>query len=148
MKLVVCGQSVTRRWTPLIFMVLFSTLAFSQNVTSPLSFGAFIAGNGGKVSITPEGGRLASGGVVLLTRFGVSSRAIVDFSSMAVKPVGLTLPVEDQFSLLCSGSAMRVENFTYSKLSQTFSIGATLVVSANQKPCAYSGEFPVTINFQ
>jgi hypothetical protein len=142
-------KRVTDRWVPFFFTVLFSPSAFSQiTVTSPLSFGAFIAGNGGEVSITAAGVRSTSGSVVLLTRFGTPSQATVSLGPMAAKEYKLTLPNDDQFSLGCSGSAMSLKKFFASTTIQSFSIGATLVVSANQKPCVYSGEFPVTINFQ
>jgi hypothetical protein len=129
-------------------MIFFSSLAFSQTITQQLVFGAFIAGNGGTVSISSAGSRSASGGVVLLTGLGRWSPATVFLGTMAENYGSLTLPANGQFSLLCSGSAMQVKNFNYSMLTKSFSIGATLVVSANQKPCVYIGEFPVTINFQ
>lgn len=87
---------------------------------------------------------------MVLSRFGSSSQG-----QIAVKlPSGMTsikviLPSDEQVVLACDGAAMRLKKFTASSFSSgSFSIGATLAVLPNQKPCAYTGSFPVTVNFE
>lgn len=129
-------------------MLVAPAWAYSQeSVLSSLSFGAFVAGSGGEVVISPLGGRSTSGTVMGLNRLGTWSQAKISVKPSGVVS-GITLPADNQISLMCDGVPMKLKGFNYIVASSVVSIGATLLVAPNQKPCAYTGQFSVTINYQ
>ena len=130
------------------------------NNTRSLDFGRFVAGSGGTVVISPTGARSRTGGVILLNSptvgqatFSVSKSA----NGGGNKAVIISLPANGS-TRLSSGTtnSMAVNAFvnspatltTVTTTGTTLSIGATLTVGANQAPGAYSGSFPLTVNFQ
>lgn len=130
------------------------------NNTRSLDFGRFVAGSGGTVVISPTGARSRTGGVILLNSptvgqasFSVSKSA----NGGGNKAVIISLPANGS-TRLSSGTSnsMAVNAFvnspatltTITTTGTTLSIGATLTVGANQAPGAYSGSFPLTVNFQ
>jgi hypothetical protein len=127
--------------------------------TSSLSFGRFVAGSGGSVTVTPSGARYASGGVVLLNGGG-SGNASFNVATLngsgATKSVILSLPANGQVFLSNGASAMAVNNFTSSPgmlISLTpggaiVDVGATLEVDAGQARGPYSGVFSLTVNYE
>lgn len=128
--------------------------AIAISNTQALAFGKFVAGSGGAVTVSPAGGRSASGGVILVSSGpGAAAQFIVSGDANATYTI--TLPVTEV--LLTSGAnSMAVNNFTSSPSSigtlgaggtQTLSVGATLSVGGNQAIGSYSGAFDVTVNY-
>lgn len=128
--------------------------------TQDLSFGAFAAGAGGTVTISPQGSRTATGDVTLLTSGQASqgTSASFDVSGTANATYQITLPADGTITLTGSnGGSMPVSSFASSpsgkgQLSsigtQTLQVGATLGVGSSQTPGAYSGSFNVTVVFE
>jgi hypothetical protein len=142
--------------------VLAASSAEAQTVTptQDLSFGAFAAGAGGAVTISPQSARTATGDVTLMTggQFSQGSSASFDVSGTANATYQITLPADGQVTLTGSqGGSMSVSSFTSSpsdegQLSslgtQTLYVGATLGVGSDQAPGTYSGSLNVTLVFQ
>lgn len=130
--------------------------ALSLSNTRAIGFGAFAAGTGGSVVISPVGGRSASGGVVLISasdgapgQFTISGDP--DFTYSISLPSDGTVELTDG-----AGHRMTVNGFTSSPSlsgqlnfagTQELAIGATLNVGANQPAGNYSGGFLVTVNY-
>lgn len=135
-------------------------MAQTVTPTQDLSFGAFAAGTGGTVTISPQSARTATGDVTLMTggQFSQGSAASFDVSGTANATYQITLPADGTITLSGSnGGSMSVSSFVSSpsgegQLSsvgtQTLYVGATLGVGSNQAPGTYSGSFNVTLVFQ
>lgn len=126
---------------------------------SSLSFGRFVAGSGGSVTVLPGGARYGSGGVVLLNSGGSASAGFIIGTlngSGATKSVILSLPANGEVYLSNGSSAMAVNHFSSNAgtlISLTpagvaFDVGATLDVAAGQARGHYSGAFALTVNYQ
>lgn len=128
--------------------------------TQDLSFGGFVAGGGGTVTVSPAGARTSGGDVTLLTSgvFAQFSPAVFDISGSALTAYSITLPADGTVSVTSAqGHSMSLRSFTSSPAgsgqlsgsgSQTLSVGATLVVGNSQPSGNYSGSFAVTVVFQ
>lgn len=128
--------------------------------TQDLSFGAFVAGTGGTVTISPQGMRTAGGNVTLMTggQFSQGNAASFDMTGSPNATYQITLPANNSVTLTRSqGGSMSLTSFASSpsgsgQLSsagnQTLYVGATLAVGNNQAPGSYSGSFAVTAVFQ
>lgn len=140
----------------------FGSPAMAQTLTptQDLSFGAFAAGMGGTVTVSPQSARSATEDVTLMTggQFSQGSPATFDVSGSANATYQITLPTNGQVTLTGSqGSSMAVSAFTSSPAgdgqlsslgTQTLYIGATVGVGSNQAPGTYSGSFAVTVVYQ
>jgi hypothetical protein len=131
--------------------------AISLLNTRGIAFGAFAAGTGGSVVISPEGSRSATGDVVLISasdgaaaQFTISGDA--DFAYSIDLPSDGTVELSDS-----AGHSMTINGFTSSPPlfgqlsslgSQELAVGATLNVGANQPAGNYSGTFLVTVNYE
>ena len=128
--------------------------------TRSLDFGRFVAGSGGAVVISPTGVRSRTGAVVLLNSPSASQANFTVTRSSnggGNKAVIISLPGNGEIRLSNGSSTMAVNSFVSSP-SRTMSsvpvsgaplaVGATLTVAPNQAPGAYSGSFPVIVNFQ
>lgn len=126
--------------------------------TSHLSFGKFVPGSGGTITIAPNGARTANGDVLpLISSAGSAGEFIIAESDpgFANQAYTITLPSDDTVVLSGTNGTMAVNGFTSSPSetgtlsggTQTVTIGATLSVSANQPAGAYSGSFSVIINY-
>lgn len=129
--------------------------AIAISNTQALGFGKFVAGSGGTVTVSPAGGRSASGGVVLVPS-GPGAAAQFIVSGDANVSYAISLPGNGVVVLTSSANSMAVNNFTSSPSStgtlgaggsQTLSVGATLSVGSNQASGSYSGTFDVTVNY-
>lgn len=129
--------------------------AIAISNTQALAFGKFVAGAGGSVSVSPAGGRSASGGVVLVPS-GAGAAAQFAVSGDANVTYAISLPADGTVSLASGTNSMAVNTFTSSPSStgtlgaggaQTLSVGATLSVGSNQAIGSYSGTFDVTVNY-
>lgn len=123
--------------------------------TQALAFGKFVAGSGGSVTVSPAGGRSASGGVVLVPS-GAGAAAQFAVSGDANVTYAISLPADGTVSLASGANSMAVNTFTSSPSptgtlsaggAQTLSVGATLSVGSNQAIGSYSGTFDVTVNY-
>jgi len=126
-----------------------------ENVQS-LSFGSFVAGNSGSVTVSTTGNRNAVGGVVLIpSSLGTAAQFTV--SGEPNMTYTIQLPGNDFVSLTGPGIDMFVNNFTSTPSgvggqlgaggSQALSVGGTLNVGSDQAPGSYSGTFSVTVNY-
>jgi hypothetical protein len=125
--------------------------------TRDLGFGAFVAGSGGMLTMAPNGARSATGSVLPLS-IGSGSSALFTVSTadplMANTTFSISLPVNGEVTLTNGPHQMPVLNFVstpagaaqLSGMWQSFTVGATLAVGANQEPGTYTGTFTVTVN--
>ncbi|MBL3555309.1 MULTISPECIES: DUF4402 domain-containing protein [Marinobacter] len=121
-----------------------------------LSFGSFVAGSGGTVTISTSGARSATGGVLLIpSSAGAAAQFTVAGDANATYTI--QLPGNDFVKLAGPGVDMTINDFTSSPSgtggqldaggSQTLSIGGTLFISGDQAPGDYSGTFSVTVDY-
>lgn len=126
-----------------------------QNTRS-LSFGGFVAGSGGSVTLSPGGERSAAGSVVLVpSDNGQSAQFTVEGEPDAT--YFIDLPADSSVVLTGPGADMTLTDFTSepsgaggqlnSAGSQTLSVGATLHVQDGQTAGSYSGSFSVTVDY-
>lgn len=123
-----------------------------------LSFGRFAAGAGGTITVTPAGARTSTGTVTLLTSTVTAAKFTNTDNTQkyASAAVIITLPADNSVVLSSGANQMSLVSFTsnpsgtgfMSGGSLTITVGATLVVNANQPKGAYSGSVPVTIQYQ
>lgn len=137
-----------------------SALAQTATPTQNLSFGAFAAGAGGSVTVSPQSTRTATGDVILMTggQFSQGGAASFDLTGSPNATYQITLPADGQVTLTGSqGGSMTLSSFTSSpsgqgQLSsvgtQTLYVGATIAIGSNQAPGTYSGTINVTVVFQ
>ncbi|MCC6072270.1 DUF4402 domain-containing protein [Massilia sp. GCM10020059] len=127
--------------------------------TRSLSFGPFVAGSGGTLTVAPNGARSRSGGVVLISSAGAGSAGfnlLTLNGSGASKSVIVSLPGNGEVFLANGPYSMPVVNFvsgsgsllTLTPSGLAFDVGATLSVGPNQPAGDYSASFQVTVNYQ
>jgi hypothetical protein len=124
--------------------------------TRSLSFGSFVAGSGGSVTMSPSGARSAAGGVTLVPS-GAGTAAQFSITGDPGMTYSISLPLDGEAELSNgAGQSMPLRAFTSDPSgtgvldgggSQTVSVGATLDVGASQATGAYSGAFSVTVNY-
>ena len=130
------------------------TLALTQN----LHFGRFAPwGQPGSVSVSATGSPSTTGSNVTILDQGYPSRWTV--SGAANAPFTLVLPADRTISVTSGADTMVIDYFfsSYHETGDTrvlgstgaasFTIGAKLLVGANQSPGSYSGSFPVTVAY-
>jgi len=125
-----------------------------ENVQN-LSFGSFVAGNGGSVTVSTTGNRSAGGVVLIPSSQGTAAQFTVSGDLNATYTI--QLPVNDVVSLTGPGNGMFVNTFTSTPSgaggqlgaggSQALSVGGTLNVGSDQAPGSYSGTFSVTVSY-
>lgn len=127
--------------------------------TRGLNFGRFVAGTGGTVTISANGQRTRTGGVILLNSPSASQATFTvsrGSNGGSNKAVILSLPANGSIRLTSGSNSMALGTFANSPASLlnvpaagvTLALGATLTVGANQPPGEYSGSIPLTVNFQ
>jgi hypothetical protein len=160
------SSPVFKLWVGLVLMLLLAEQElFAQSLASTqgLSFGSFIASNGGSITVSPSGARSQSGTVGLLTSRGASSAAQFSFTGGASGAAfSLGLPADNAARLVLlstpnlGGASMALTQFVSSvgpsaTLSlagaKQFSVGATLLVQPNQPLGEYGATFNVTVQF-
>lgn len=121
-----------------------------------LSFGSFVAGIGGSVTVSTSGARSASGGVLLIpSSAGAAAQFTVSGDANATYTI--QLPGNDFVKLSGPGGDMFINEFTGSPSgaagqlsaggSQSLSVGGTLSIASGQSPGEYSGSFSVTVDY-
>lgn len=147
----------TRTLVALFGAIAVSASAQTIGATAPLSFGTFIAGSGGTVTVSSSGNASSSGGVFLVRQGAGGSTAQFTVVGTPGATYSITLPTNNVVVLTDGNSnTMNVGSFVSTPgptgtLSgggnQTIRVGATLVVGSNQPPGVYSGTFAVTVNY-
>lgn len=129
--------------------------ALSVVNSAGMSFGAFAAGNGGAVTVSPGGVRTASGSVALISSSS-SSPAQLSVTGEPGATYAIELPRDPVVLTSPAGPTMVVSGFVStpngaSQLgvggSQLISVGATLNVAAGQAPGSYAGSFQVSVSY-
>jgi spore coat protein U-like protein len=136
-----------------------SAAAPAQTIASlsDLSFGSFVAGNGGTLSVTIGSVRSTTGGLIAVGQGVTGSPAQFRVSGTGGATISITLPA-DNAVVLSDGKShtMTLRSFVSAPAGTgtldgagklTIRIGATLVVGSGQVPGSYSGTFPVTVNY-
>lgn len=143
----------------LLLCVTLSPVAWAADMaisgTQALAFGKFAAGSGGSVTVSPGGGRSASGDVVLVPS-DAGTAASFSVTGDASASYAISLPANGMVVLASGAHTMAVNNFASSPSltgtlgaggGQTMRVGATLSVTSSQPPGSYSGAFDVTVNY-
>ena len=140
----------------------------SATIVAPISVNEAVAGgmNFGSVSpdftnpttvvLTPTGGISSGDGAGLISGTGVQQGSFDVTGANLAYDIGLPVAPTDSITLTNgAGDTMTVDTFTSSKASgvsangDTFSVGATLNVGANQAAGApYTGTYTVTVTYQ
>jgi hypothetical protein len=125
----------------------------SVTPVSTLGFGSIAVLGGGSVTVYPQGGRDATGGVYLLGPDQGSPGQVLVRSNQPNLVFSVVLP--DSFLVLqaAGGDTFRVSGLSSLPVlkstgpgsSVVLSIGATLQFTRSPAPGAYLGSFPVTI---
>ena len=146
-----------------------ATSSASATIVTPISiaknvdmnFGNIaVTSSGGTVVLAPAGTRTATGGVTLPVVNGTVAAAAFTVSGQSAYTYDITLP-SGNIPLTSGANSMNASSFTCSigltagalsvgaTGSQSFTVGATLAVSANQAAGAYTTATPfnVTVNY-
>ncbi|SDM97792.1 DUF4402 domain-containing protein [Vreelandella arcis] len=155
---------MNHKWAVITAGALLATLVASHGLaqdiviqnTRGLSFGNFVAGNGGSVAVSPNGLRTA-GGEVLLLRSGEGFAAEFTVTGDTEATYTTQLPGNDFVTLTGPGSDMVINDFTGAPSgaggqlsaggSQALTVGGTLNVGIAQTPGDYTGSFSVIVNY-
>ena len=150
----------------LLFGALFGVAPpiLAQNIvllnTRALNFGRFAAAGGGHVTISPAGARSKSGSLILMnspTTSSASFNVTKSKNGNTTQAIVISLPANNTIKLNSGVNNMAVNNFVASPATIStipnngnvvLTVGATLTVGPSQMPGAYSGSFPVTVNYQ
>jgi hypothetical protein len=120
-----------------------------------LNFGTIASGAVGTVVVTSAGARSATGGVGLVTDGANAPTAgVFTVTGAAGYGFSITLPVGTA-SITSGANSMTVGTFTSTPSGSgtlvagtaTVNVGGTLNVGLNQAAGAYTGTYPVTVNY-
>ncbi len=126
-------------------------ISIAQNGAG-LNFGTVTASAAlGTVVVTTAGARSVTGGVAELG--GTIAAATFDVTGEGTSAYTITLP--SSATLNSGGNSMTVDTFNHdaggspalSGGSDSFNVGATLNVAANQAAGAYTGTYTITVNY-
>jgi len=134
-------------------------ITISNTGSTNLDFGTIsTSSTSGSVTVPPEGARVPSGGVSVLSTSSFSS-APFEVTGNPDATCQLSLPGDLDVKLTRQGGTeqMSVTGFTIGGSTTItldangdadFNVGATLTLGANQMPGEYTGSFSVTIAYQ
>lgn len=132
------------------FATIIAPITIENN--APLRFGNIIASTTeGKVIVSSEGVRTSDGGAYFPSVLGEVNAAEFTVTGLAGATYSITLPGTIELNSATSG--MKVTDFkdnakkVLAEGKETFQLGATLVVAANQEAGEYKGQFEVTVNY-
>ncbi len=124
--------------------------------TTPLAFGNIIAGTGGTVVISPDGGRTSTDGVTLQNAVP-GTAAVFGVTGLDGAAYSITLPAANVILTHTDGSTTMTidkDTFTHSVdgtptigTNNSFNVGATLTVASAQTAGAYNGTYSVTVTY-
>ncbi len=132
-------------------------LPLNLEYTQGLSFGSFVAGTGGSITISPSGGRTRMGGVVLVGQGAAYSAAQFKITGAPGSVYLITLPADGTAQVTSGSDSMALDAFVSDPSGsgilpptgmQVLRVGARLTVGSNQAPGQYQGTFSVTVNYQ
>lgn len=120
-----------------------------------LSFGNIIASaSEGTVTVNFENTRTNAGGASFPSIDGTITSAEFEATGFANSTYTITLPADEAVKLSGTGTDMNLINFVHNAEQQlsadgkeTFQVGATLKVNANQAAGTYNGSFNVIVNY-
>lgn len=119
-----------------------------------LKFGNIIAsGDAGTVVIDNNDGRTATGGAFFPSVPGEFSSAEFTVTGFSNSEYSITLPEDNAIELTGDGEPMPLTTFTHNASeqltdgSETFKVGATLNVNADQAAGDYEATFDVIVNY-
>jgi hypothetical protein len=148
-----------RRLLPLLLLLTLPARPDNKvgivTATRNLALGRFVATTGGTITISPDGVRSSSGGIILLAGGSATSASFSLAESgtgTALTWTSITLPASA--TLTSGGASMTLTNFTsdpdhrMAAGAQLLSVGATLEVGPNQPAGNYSGSFSVSVNYE
>lgn len=130
-----------------------------SNIRS-LAFGTFAPGEGGTVTVMPNGVRQKAGDVTLISIGSAATSAAFLVSDSepvnATRAYNISLPQEGQISNSISGATIAIMDFysdpayqgRLTNGAQIIRVGATLRVAPQLPPGQYSGTFNVTVIYQ
>jgi hypothetical protein len=129
--------------------------AQTVSTISNMSFGSFVAGNGGTLTISTGGTRSSTGGVVAVGQGSTFGAASFLVSGTRNASYTLTLPANGTVVLSDGTHTMALNNFAVTPPNghlsgggtQTIRIGATLAVGNGQPAGNYTGTFSLTVNY-
>jgi len=132
-----------------------AVIAIDLAANADLGFGQIVATTtAGTVTVLPQGGRTSSGGVVLGNGFAASAAA---FSVHGQPNAAYSITLPSSCVLSGGGSSMTADSFVSNPPggqnlvgaagTASFTAGATLHVSANQRSAAYSGTYAITVSY-
>jgi hypothetical protein len=132
-----------------------SSTAQTISTVSNMSFGSFVAGTGGTLTIKPGGTRTSTGGVVVLGQGSTFGAASFLVSGTRSATYTLTMPTNGTVVLSDGAHTMALNDFAVSPSNghlsgggtQTIRIGATLTVANGQPAGQYTGTYSVTVNY-
>ncbi len=121
-----------------------------------LQFGMFVSGIGGNVVVSTSGTRTSAGPIPLTLSANPVGAASFTVTGGANYVYTISLPTTISIAGP-TGSTMVVNQFTTNPTAtgtlsaggtSVITVGATLQISGNQVPGAYTGTFTVTVNYQ
>jgi hypothetical protein len=141
----------------LVLLAFASSLIGQQAITidrnSPLGFGSLVSTTTGSVTVSPDGGRWASGGTTMGSSAGASPAS---FSVSGEPGLVFAVILPSSATLSSDTSSMTIDAFTSSpdgtgvldaSGQREVRVGATLHVVGQQPAGAYSGTFGVTVAY-
>lgn len=148
-----------RRLLPLLMLLALPARPDNKvgivTATRSLALGRFVAATGGTITLTPDGVRSSTGGIILLGGGSATSAAFSLTESGTGTPLtwtSITLP--SSATLSSGGASMTLTNFTsnpdhrFAAGAPELSVGATLEVGPNQPAGNYAGAFSVSVNYE
>ncbi|HXO20042.1 MAG TPA: DUF4402 domain-containing protein [Thermoanaerobaculia bacterium] len=132
-----------------------AVIAIDLTTNSNLGFGQIVAtATAGTVTVSPLGGRTASGGVLLGNGFGAS---VASFAVSGQPNAGYSVTLPSSCVLSGGGSSMTADTFLSNPASAqnlvgpagtaSFTLGATLHVGGGQRSASYSGTYAVNVAY-
>jgi hypothetical protein len=148
-----------RRLLPLLMLMALPARPDNKTgtvtATRNLALGRFVASTGGTITLTPDGVRSSTGGVILLAGGSATSATFSLTESGTGAPLTWTsISLPPSATLTGAGASMTLTNFTsnpdhrYIAGAQDLAVGATLQVSPDQAAGNYVGSFAVSINYE
>lgn len=139
-----------------------TTANASANVITPIGisegngmdFGDVSVGTaGGTVVLDTTGGRSVTGDAEAVTG-GTQAAGVYNVTGLGTKTYSISFP--GSVIISAAGNNMTVNTFTHDAGAtpaltggtDSFNVGATLNINPSQPPGAYSGTYPLTVNYQ
>jgi len=136
---------------------IIAPISIENTGSTPMDFGTISrSSTDGTVTLSPEGGRTTTGGASVLSSSSFSA-APFTVTGENDASFNITLPADNTVEMTRLGGTetMAVDGFLHNSTltlsssgSESFSVGATLTVNADQIAGDYSGSFSITVAYQ